>query len=628
MLFHEVVFGNGKSKYSFASNMIYALKEMWKWNKLYFLLTVAGFIPAVAGSYVGTLLPARVVADLEQGSSLQLLLLHLGGLSLLAWVCNLSCGMMEQYKDVRIWDYMLHFRKKYIHKIMDMDYDKLESQDYQHVLGNVAASVTRGRGLTGLPYLSLGLKNIALAVLYSALLCRVSPLLALAVLVTVFINLRLLALARKKHSEHYGEMSLHSRRMAYINTQSQSSAAGKDIRIYNLMGWFLDKYDQSLQEVGRTFGKIHNWYMIRNLSDAVLVLARNWIIYAYLLYGLVQGQISASEFVFYIGLVNGLAENFEYILRVLMSCNNISMTFSYIREFLSWEDDWKRGEGIGENELEKLLASPVKLELKDVSFTYPGSEKPVLSHISLTVRPGEKLALLGLNGAGKTTLVKLICGFYHPMEGEILVNDIPIERFSRDEYEKVVSVLFQECTILPLTLDENITSHPGTVLERKKLDKALAASGFWERYNRLSEKGRTNLVKEVNEQAVDFSGGEKQKLLFARALYKEAPLLILDEPTAALDPIAENELYMNYGRATEYATSIYISHRLSSTRFCDRIVLLEDGKLVEEGTHEELMRGDTRYAGLYEMQSKYYKEEQEKEKQREAFGEQTGGVQE
>ena len=189
-----------------------------------------------------------------------------------------------------------------------------------------------------------------------------------------------------------------------------------------------------------------------------------------------------------------------------------------------------------------------------------------------------------------------------------------------------MSVLFQDCTFLPMTLDENLTSLRAEDADRRLLDQSLDFSGFRERYDRLSARGETKLGKEVKEGAVDFSGGEKQKILFARAMYKQAPLLILDEPTAALDPIAENQLYMNYGNATRGATSIYISHRLSSTRFCDRIVLLENGNLVEEGTHEELMKGDTRYAELFRMQSRYYQEEQEKDearrRQAEAFHEQ------
>ncbi len=566
MRFTSVVFGNGRGKYSMGSNFLYCFREMWGWNKAFFFCCLLGFLPAMAYAFLGVYMPSRVVADLEAGAALGALLFHLGLLSLGVWVCGAADGMIQVYKETMIWSFKGYLQGKYIHKVMDIDYDRLESQERQ-----------------------------------------------------------ILAFARKKHAQYYEKLSLLSRKMTYINTQSQNAAAGKDIRVYKLLDWFLRKYDESLQAMNRTHGKIMRWYTNRLYVAAVLAFFRNIFVYAWLLWQLVGGQIGASDFVFYVGLVNGLANSFEQTMRQVMNLSSTSLTLSYIREFLGWEDDWKRGQGIGEAALRELLEKPVELELRDLSFSYPGSEKPVLSHVSLTVKPGEKLALLGLNGAGKTTLVKLICGFYHPTEGQILINGIPQESFSREEYEQVMSVLFQDCTFLPVTLDENLTAEKPGEEDRALLDRSLDYSGFRERYDRLPAGGKTKLIKEVNEGAMDFSGGEKQKILFARAMYKQAPLLILDEPTAALDPIAENRLYMNYGAATSGATSIYISHRLSSTRFCDRIVLLENGRFVEEGTHEELLQGNTRYAELFHMQSRYYREEQERDEDRrrqaEAFGE-------
>ena len=625
MRFTSEVFGNGKGKYGIWSNIFYCLREMWNWNKAFYFCCVLGFIPAVVAAFLKIYLPARVVADLEAGTVLGMLLLSLGVLSLAAWICNVADGMIQEYKHALIWSFIGHFQKKYIHKVMDIDYDRLEKQDRQQVLGNVADSMGKGKGLSEIIFFTYFIEYFVLALLYGTLLCFANPLLTLAVLFTVFVDLRILAFARKKHGQYYEELSLQSRRMNYINIQSQNGAAGKDIRIYKMLDWFLKKYEESLLAMNETHGKIMVWYTGRMLVGAFLALFRNMFIYAYLLWQLVHGQISASDFVFYVGLVNSLAWDFEMILRLFMSLNSTSLAVSYIRELLDWEDDWKRGEGIGEKALKELLKKPVKLELKNLSFTYPGSEKPILSHINLTVNPGEKLALLGLNGAGKTTLVKLICGFYHPTEGQIFINDIPQESFSREEYEQVMSVLFQDCTLLPVTLDENLTAQEKEETDREWLDRSLDLSDFRERYERLPANGDTLLIKEVNEGAMDFSGGEKQKILFARAMYKRAPLLILDEPTAALDPIAENQLYMNYKDASGEATSIYISHRLSSTRFCDRIVLLEDGSFVEEGTHEELMQEDTRYAELFHMQSKYYQEELKRDaamqKQVAAFGE-------
>lgn len=626
MYFGARVFGKGKSKYSFGGNLLYFLKEIKRWDKTFFYILILGFIPPVAAGFVETLLPAKVVADLEAELPLARVLLNLGSLSLVAWICNTFSGMLEAHTETMVESLGRYFQRKYIHKMMDVDYEFLENQEFQKVSSNVADTAERGRGLYMVVSLPLIIKDILLWLIYGILLCTANPILAVMVMATVFISLRLLALARKKHGQFYGELSMQARRVRYINTQSWDSAAGKDIRIYRMLDWFLKKFDRSLDSINNTFGKIHTWYMVRNLSDAFVVFARNAVVYGYLLYQLVQGNISASMFVFYIGLVNGMADNFENVLRMLMELNSTSMTISYIRNLLGVQDEWKRGEGVGEQVMKELLEKPLTLELKDVSFTYPGNGAPTLSHIDLTIRPGEKLALIGLNGAGKTTLVKLICGFYHPTEGTILINGISRERFSREEYERLIGVLFQDSTYLPLSLDENITAGESREsMDKERLASALDYSGFIKRYERLDHKGETKLVKEVNENAVDFSGGERQKLMFARALYKGAPFIILDEPTAALDPIAENELYMNFDRAVNNATALYISHRLSSTRFCDRIVVLQDGSLKEEGTHEELMAAGGIYAGLFEMQSQYYKEERERkenERRRQAaFGE-------
>lgn len=607
MMYLSHIYGKGKSKYKFFSNMVYCMREMWRWKKIACIGVLFSFLPFIVGNYLGALLPSWVVRDLEEKADITVLLLHIFLLSLFMWIGNTLYGGLDTYFQNVVYGYIHHFRRKFHRKIMDMDYDILEGEDCRQVVGNVTAAVKYGRGLYEMPvFLSGIIVNGVMVVFYAVLICRIAWWLAAVIMVTVMIDLEILEVARRKHKQYYGETSRYSRRTDYINHQAEDAAAGKDIRMYRLGDFFLKKYGESLDGLEGIFNKIHQWYLVRSISDAVLMVFRSGIAYVFLLISLVRGEMTAAEFVYYIGLVSSFAFYFEELVRILMILNSTNASVSFIREFLEWPDGWNRGEGVGKEIMESIRKAPVKLELRHVSFTYPGSEKETLSDINLLIRPGEKLALLGLNGAGKTTLVKLICGFYHPTEGEIFLNNIPVGQFSREEYYSLLSVLFQDYTLLPMTLDENLTGREEGKEDRQQLDWALRMSGFWERYHRLPEKGRSKMVREVQKDSVDFSGGEKQKLLFARALYRKAPLVILDEPTAALDPIAENELYLHYGEAMENTTSIYISHRLSSTRFCDRIVLLENGRLVEEGTHEELMKGDTRYAQLYRVQSQYY----------------------
>ena len=418
------------------------------------------------------------------------------------------------------------------------------------------------------------------------------------------------------HTKYFSKISKYAKGEEYITAQSMDSAAGKDIRIYKMLDFILQKYDENLKQIGTLYGKIHNWYCLRNATGIALAFARYGFAYGLLVYYLVKGEMTAADFVFYLGAISMFSEQFERLIRQLMNLNAVNTTISYIREFLETNSVWRKESVIGTERVEEFQKQAVKLELRNVTFTYQGNEKPTIENLNLTIKEGEKLALIGLNGAGKTTLVKLICGFYMPEKGEILLNDIPMEQYTKEEYFSLVSVLFQDTTLLPLSIDENIASDEK--VEQERLQNALRLSGFEQKYQSLEQKGNTKLIKKIEETAVDFSGGEKQKLLFARALYQKSPLVILDEPTAALDPIAENELYMNFGAAMENRTAIYISHRLSSTRFCDRIILLEHGAIIEEGTHDELMAKNGLYTKLFEMQSQYYKEE-EKQKQKSAI---------
>ena len=622
MLYMSKVFADkARRKYGLVSNFLYHMSASKAWDKKLFWAQILMAVPNVTASFLATLLPSKLVADLTARMTLSGMILELAFLAALMCLCNVASNMMLAYCEMQGDFISFHYANVFAHKMMDVDYDYLEDKDYQKISGNAWRTARFGQGVSGAATLfPMFLYSMAGVLIYGVLIGRRSILLLLVIMASVSFSLFLLSLARKKHAQYYEQLQLSSRRENYITEQATDSSAGKDIRLYHLASWFLEKYEASLNEMGRIYGIIHDWYLFRNVSHAFLQLIMDGMAYGMLIHMLVNGKITAAEFVFYIGLISGFSVYFETALRQIMSFGNTSASISYLREFLETENGWSDGEGVGEEALKKMREQGLKLEFRDVTFTYPGNEKPTLKKINMVITPGEKVALIGLNGAGKTTLVKLMCGFYHPTEGEIFVNDIPINHFTRDEYYSLVSVLFQDSTMMAVSLDENLTGQNPEDIDRAGLERALKLSGFQDVYDKLPEKGRTLLVKEVNEHAVDFSGGEKQKLLFARTIYLNAPLMILDEPTAALDPIAENELYLNYGKAVEQKTSVYISHRLSSTRFCDRILLLEHGEIIEEGTHEGLLAGDTRYAELFEMQSRYYRQEDERKRKSELMG--------
>ena len=332
---------------------------------------------------------------------------------------------------------------------------------------------------------------------------------------------------------------------------------------------------------------------------ALLNLIRELVAYAYLSYLVCGGRLSVSDFIFYFGIITGFSNwimNAVYQYSNLERCCNDCAAF---REFVESEEE-------GQNRPDIDFDDVASIEFKNVSFTYPSAEKSTVCNMSFKVNRGENIAIVGENGAGKTTAVKLLCGLYYPTSGEILINGKSSRDFSSDSYFNLFSAVFQDYYFMPMTIAENICT--ASDYDRKKLFAAFDKAGISEKINSLPLKEKTYMIKDVYKDAADFSGGEKQKLLLAKAIYKNAPVLILDEPTAALDPIAENELYLKYNEMTSGKISFFISHRLSSTRFCDRILLVKDGKIAESGTHDELMALNGLYYRMYHVKSYCYKE--------------------
>lgn len=246
-----------------------------------------------------------------------------------------------------------------------------------------------------------------------------------------------------------------------------------------------------------------------------------------------------------------------------------------------------------------------------MTFRYDEAEKDTLKNISFTIHPGEKIALVGMNGAGKTTLVKLLCGLYLPSSGDIQINGVSIHKFTRNDYYRLFSPVFQDVQTAFFSLADTVSGHLEEGGDPVRAEECMRRAGLGKKIDSLPHGIHTKLDKQINKDGVELSGGELQKLMLARALYKDAPILVLDEPTAALDPIAENEIYLQYREMTKEKTSLFISHRLASTQFCDRILYLQDGRIIEEGGHGELIALDGEYAKLYEMQSCWYRDDYE-----------------
>lgn len=413
-------------------------------------------------------------------------------------------------------------------------------------------------------------------------------------------------------------LHLHAVRYAHTNTEERDSASrvlmnmtyearepeyGKDVRIYHMEKWFHSMFRKYNKKLLRWYGRAELHWYLPTLSDTVFGIARDIMMYSLLIADVIQGGITVAEFTFYVGIVGGFSSWLSTLLFQISGLMKTSLETGDYYDVMEEEDVFLHGEG---EELD--TASPLSVEFCDVSFAYEEGEE-ILSHLSFRIEPGQKIALVGNNGAGKTTIVKLLSGFYLPTEGEVKINGIPTSRYNIDTYRQGISVVFQDGFISALTVAENIAGGEKEEMDRERIRLCLKRAGLWEKISALPDREDSYISQKIEKSGVNFSGGERQKLLVARALYKNGRLLILDEPTSALDPLAESNLYQDYNKMTAGKTSIFISHRLASTKFCDEILFLEKGKVIERGSHEELLKKQGSYANLFEVQKQYYREE-------------------
>ncbi len=432
----------------------------------------------------------------------------------------------------------------------------------------------------------------------SVLLYKVNYFMILLILLTCVCEFFLLKFLKTKQSETTDNYSKLSGKFEYFYKLSKNAEASKDIKLYGFSDYLIKTAADFIYQIERINAKYTKQSAAISGARALLNLVRELVAYAYLTYLVLKNRLSVSDFIFCFGIITGFSNWIMNLVFSFMEISRCCTDCALYREFVE--------ESVSESKPEVEFGEVRSIEFSNVFFTYPASDTETIRNMSFKVNKGENIAIVGENGAGKTTAIKLLCGLYYPSKGDILINGRSSREFSSDSYFDLFSAVFQDYCFMPMTIAENITAEQA--YDKERLFAAFDKAGITDKINSLSEKENTLMVKDVYKNAADFSGGEKQKLLLAKAVYKNAPVLILDEPTAALDPISENELYLKYNELTEDKISFFISHRLSSTRFCDRILFIKDGAVAESGTHEELMAKKGAYYRMYQTQSMYYKE--------------------
>lgn len=596
-----------KPKYNVIQNVWWMIKLAWKTRKrvLWFCLLTAAL--EIVYNLTQLYIAPEILRRVESHAALESLL---GTILFFTVLLFLTMSVKDYIKpnilfpriDVRteiVGMISLKSNTTAFPNTLDANYIKLREKAYMACQDNREATEHIWQTIT------LLLQNVGGFLVYLTILSYLDWTLIAVVIATCIVGFLVSRSTNNWMYTHREAEDAYYAKKLYIRKKAESVELAKDIRIFGLQNWLNDLF-KNVHDVYLDFRlKVERKRLLADITEAVLSVARNGIAYVYLINMALTEGLSVPEFLLFFTAVTTFTTWVMGILQQATKLHEQSLDISCVREFIEYPEPFKFEEG---ESVPK--ADSYELKLENVSFRYPGADRDTIHELNLTVHPGEKLAIVGLNGAGKTTLVKLLCGLFDPTEGRVLLNGKDIRDFNRREYYSLFSAVFQEFSILDVTVAENI-AQTNKNIDYDRVWDCVEKAGLTNTIDQLPNGLETHVGRDVYLDGVLFSGGQTQRLMLARALYKNGPILILDEPTAALDPIAENDIYMKYNDMTAGKTSVFISHRLASTRFCDRIIFVADGHIAEEGTHESLLAMGGEYAKLFEVQSRYYQEGKE-----------------
>ncbi len=511
------------------------------------------------------------------------------------WLHNFSYPRMLKLRMIYV--------SKQANKVIGMDYKYMESSSFfeeRHMA--LESTASNNNGVEGIYHKLFELPQLILTILVlSVFIGLASPFILIALVVNIVVTSWIAVAVNKYEYKKKEILSKHSRRVNYYGRTAKDFAYGKDVRLYDLKERILDNFNTEIKGYIDVFKLIKNREYALGFISLLTLLISDICTYGILTYLVVNGM-PIGDFSMYIIATStlsvkmtSLSEHITYIMREYMYVKDL---FKFLDEELGEEE----GQGLA---IDKDI--PLDIEFDHVSFKYPGTDTNIFEDFSLKIAPGQKLALVGINGAGKTTFVKLLTGLFTPDSGRILLNGRDINEFKKSELYKMFAAVFQDVNVLAYTIAENIACGLEDI-DYDKVDKVLKQVDLYDKVQALDKGVNTMMLKVIDEEGAVFSGGENQKLTIARALYKGGNCVIMDEPTAALDALAEQEIYEEFDELTQGKTSIYISHRLASTKFCDVIALIDGNGLKEYGSHQELMKNQGDYYKMFLTQGKYYQE--------------------
>lgn len=583
-------------------------KFAWKTNKVYFAILICRFVIRTAGPFI-SILGTRYLID-------ELTAPHKSINTVVFWIGFLCIGNFLYQHFTKIVDEHLGRNNENFGRILETElcmdcteikFEHTEDKKVLDLVKNAQRSLNETGHVNGLmgPVFDI-LSNIIVLMGVVVLVCTSIPWLLTPVILSFISKTIVGKRINQQRKDFFAEIGTIERGSDYFNTELQDSRYAKDVRLYEASDIFNKNYDSFIDKLYACSKYYLKKIAISFCIDDSIVNFFTIIIYFLLgIYTLLK-RITIGQFSSLYQATTQFNNSLHGIVRRYF---DIAYTVNILKYYVDFsEHDFAFEDNEKTTEIDFKMQNNFSVEFKNVSFKYPRTERYILKNVSTKINAGEHLSIVGQNGAGKTTFIKLLCRLYDNYEGEILVNDVNIKEYSFEEYVKLLSVVFQDFRLFAFTLKENVT-----VFEKKEMDlnEIYQISGISEWIDSLEDGEDTYIYKYFVESGVEPSGGQGQKMAIARALYKDAPIVILDEPTAALDPISEYEVYQNFDELVHNKTAVYISHRLSSCKFCDRIIVFDDGRLIEEGSHEQLLAmKDGVYAKMYNTQAKQYQNSQ------------------
>lgn len=601
-----------EKKYTTTQNISYLLRCIWRWQKSFAAVMGVNIICKAVSVFAMPILVKIVIDYIENGVETTHFILLVATYSVIMLFVYLGSNYCECENGWRFPYIVNMFRNDLMRTMLTMEYEQLENpntlnefEKNKNNLNDKSKSVQAM--INSFVKLCISILQVIFA---SVIISSFSPLLIIVVIIISLLQFFPRDLTKNKDKkEVWDVLPPYWRKTFNFNYWSNNFEYAKDIRLFSMAKWLYGKQMDVAMDTNGYVVKSCNLWVKANSISKVLGTLQEIILFYFLINSVLCNELTIANFTLYISSVSLFSTAIGQFLWEVTDMRNQSREVTDFRKFVELMDIEKEGNEGTLRGNDVVKDGNMIIEFQNVSFKYNGQDSYALKNINLKIEPREKLAIVGANGAGKTTFIKLLCRLYEPSEGTILLNGIDINKIDRADYFKLFAPVFQNVEVYAFTVAENISMKQDS--DVVAIQEAIEKVGIKEKIESLSNGENTHLLKILYEDGVDMSGGEKQKISLARALYKNSSFIILDEPTAALDAIAERDLYQKFGELVDDKSSIFISHRLSSTRFCDNIVLFDQGIIAEYGTHDELIKKDGLYAKMYEVQAQYYRNEGE-----------------